>query len=51
MTAPKIDALQLQDRDLTLLRGLFECRAMTSFQNCFSSVGFIWAQFIFKRHG
>ena len=26
----KIDALQLQDRDLALLRGLFECRVMTN---------------------
>ena len=27
---PKNDALQLQNRDLTLLRGLFECRVMTT---------------------
>jgi hypothetical protein len=30
MAAPKIDALQLQNRDLALLRGLFECRVMTT---------------------
>lgn len=30
MAAPKTDALQLQDRDLALLRGLFECRIMTA---------------------
>ena len=30
MATSKIDALQLQDRDLALLRGLFECRVMTS---------------------
>jgi hypothetical protein len=30
MAASKIDALRLQDRDLVLLRGLFECRVMTT---------------------
>jgi len=30
MARPKIVALQLQDRDLALLRGLFECRVMTA---------------------
>jgi hypothetical protein len=30
MAASKIDALELQDRDLALLRGLFECRVMTT---------------------
>lgn len=30
MAAPKPDALQLQERDLALLRGLFECRIMTA---------------------
>ena len=30
MATPKIDTLQLQDRDLALLRGLFECRVMTT---------------------
>src|SRR5208283_3647617 len=30
MAALRIDALQLQDRDLALLRGLFECRVMTT---------------------
>jgi hypothetical protein len=29
MTASKTDSLQLQERDLALLRGLFECRVMT----------------------
>jgi len=30
MSAPKTDALELQQRDLALLRGLFECRIMTA---------------------
>src|ERR1039457_1028382 len=30
MAISKNDALQLQDRDLDLLRGLFECRVMTT---------------------
>jgi hypothetical protein len=30
MSAAKTDALQLQPRDLALLRGLFECRIMTA---------------------
>ena len=30
MAGPKIAALELQDRDLALLRGLFECRVMTN---------------------
>ena len=30
MAEPRTAALQLQDRDIALLRGLFECRAMTT---------------------
>jgi hypothetical protein len=30
MPLTKSDVLQLQDRDLALLRGLFECRVMTT---------------------
>jgi len=30
MAEPRADALQLQDRDLALLRGLFESRVMTN---------------------
>jgi hypothetical protein len=30
MPSLKTDTLQLQDRDLALLRGLFECRVMTT---------------------
>jgi hypothetical protein len=30
MPSTKADALQLQNRDLALLRGLFECRVMTN---------------------
>lgn len=30
MPQTKSDSLQLQDRDLALLRGLFECRVMTT---------------------